>query len=94
MTPERWAVIKGLFAEAAEREPAARCGFVADRCGDDLALQQEVERLLASNAACPDFIENSPLVGIAANLASRGRFTGSTRGHYQLRERIAVWRHG
>jgi len=89
MTPERWAVIKGLFAEAAEREPAARCRFVADRCGDDLALQQEVERLLASNAACPDFIENSPLVGFATNLASRGRFTGSTRGHYQLGDRIA-----
>ncbi len=89
MTPERWAVIKGLFAEAAEREPAARCRFVADRCGDDFALRQEVERLLASNAAAPDFIENSPVVGIAANLASRGRFTGSTRGHYQFGDRIA-----
>jgi eukaryotic-like serine/threonine-protein kinase len=89
MMPERWAVIKQIFAEAAEREPPARDRFVADRCGDDLGLRQEVERLLASSAACADFIENSPLGGIAADLASRGRFTGLTRGHYRLGDRVA-----
>ena len=69
--------------------PTGRDRVVAARCGQDLALRQEVERLLASSATQADFIENSPFEGIAARLASHGRFTGSSRGHYQLGDRVA-----
>ena len=89
MTPERWAVVKAIFAEALGQDLTGRDLVVAARCGQDLALRQEVERLLASSAAQADFIENSPFEGMAANLASRGRFAGSSRGHYRLGDRVA-----
>jgi Serine/threonine protein kinase len=90
MTPERWAVIKEVFAEAIGREPTARDAFVAARCGADVELRRGVERLLECNAAGGGFIDESPVKGLVAELASRGRFSGAVRGRYRFGRRIAT----
>ena len=90
MTPERWAVIKEVFAEAIGCEPTARDALVAARCGADVELRRGVERLLECNAAGGDFIDESPVKGLVAELASRGRFSGATRGRYRFGRRIAT----
>jgi serine/threonine protein kinase/tetratricopeptide (TPR) repeat protein len=48
-TAERWQTIKGLFAEALDREPKDRRAYLGGACGGDDALLAEVESLL--NAA-------------------------------------------
>jgi TolB-like protein/Tfp pilus assembly protein PilF len=90
MTPERWAVIKEVFAEAIGCEPRARDAFVAARCGADVELRHGVERLLECNAAGGSFIDESPVKGLVAELASRGRFSGAARGRYRFGRRIAT----
>ena len=48
--PERWAVVTRVVQDALERPPAGRAAFVADACGEDVALRVEVESLLAAAA--------------------------------------------
>ena len=47
MTPERWSVVKSVFA-AVDAEPARRASILEERCGPDRELRDEVERLLDS----------------------------------------------
>ena len=42
--------ISDLYHAALKRPPAERAAFLAASCGDDAALQQEVESLLAYHA--------------------------------------------
>ena len=49
MTPERWARIKELFAEATAREPSQRATWLTETCGNDAALRAEVDKLLAAH---------------------------------------------
>jgi serine/threonine protein kinase/formylglycine-generating enzyme required for sulfatase activity len=49
-----------IFKAALEREAHDRAEFLRDRCGDDDALLQEVESLLAADAAAAGFISASP----------------------------------
>src|SRR5256885_14172755 len=90
VTPERWVAIKEVFAEARGQEPGALDRFLAARCGTDVQLRKEVERLLASEHAPVAFLDQSPFEGIITELVTHGRYTGSTRGHYRLGRRIAA----
>jgi serine/threonine-protein kinase len=90
MTPERWSEVKELFTEALAREADARSRYLASRCGGDVELRDTVERLLASHACAADFIETSPVRGLATDVASEGRFTGSLRGPYRLGRRVGT----
>jgi eukaryotic-like serine/threonine-protein kinase len=90
MTPERWAAIKEVFTEAIGHEPMARDAFLVARCGEDVELRDGVERLLASDAAGDSFIDESPVQGVVAELASRGRFSNTTRGCYRLGRLVAT----
>ena len=47
MTPERWAQIREIFHAALERPVSARKVFLAEACGADRVLRQEVQTLLA-----------------------------------------------
>jgi Tol biopolymer transport system component/tRNA A-37 threonylcarbamoyl transferase component Bud32 len=49
MTPERWRQITEIFHAARSRDSAERDAFVASRCGDDAALRDEVEAMLAAD---------------------------------------------
>src|SRR5258708_15626846 len=45
---------------ALAESPEERAAFLARSCGDDVALQQQVERLLASHRAAGSFLEKPP----------------------------------
>ncbi|MGE3527076.1 MAG: tetratricopeptide repeat protein, partial [Gemmatimonadales bacterium] len=66
MTPERWQQIQTLFARAAELPPVERSTFLAEACGSDTELREEVAQLLAAEAAGSDAGAISRAVGAAA----------------------------
>ena len=47
MDPDRWNRMSSLFMTARERPSSERAAFLAEICGDDVALRQEVESMLA-----------------------------------------------
>src|SRR5687767_14519416 len=53
MKPERWAQIKSIFYEAAERPVPERAAFIRSRGGDDEAVAMEVESLLGARTIKP-----------------------------------------
>jgi Tol biopolymer transport system component/tRNA A-37 threonylcarbamoyl transferase component Bud32 len=57
MTPERWKQVKEIFNAALDRPVDERAAFLAEACGDDPALRQEIERLINSHEQAGDFIE-------------------------------------
>lgn len=61
MTPERWNKIKDLFSSAQDCPEAERGDFLLRACGGDLALRNEVEKLLSS-ARDDDFLANSAVI--------------------------------
>ena len=65
MTPERWQQIKEIFNSAIQYEPSRRSAFLANACGGDESLRQEVESLIASHAKEGSFID-SPAYEAAA----------------------------
>jgi serine/threonine protein kinase len=82
---------EALFLAAAEiGEPEERTAFLARECGDDRALRERVEGLLASHEGAGDFLEASaPSPEIEAEFARLKREEAGERiGHYKLREQI------
>jgi TolB-like protein/predicted Zn-dependent protease len=55
MTPERWTRLAALFDAVVARPPAERAAVLAAACPDDPALQDEVARLLRSDAEAGSF---------------------------------------
>jgi serine/threonine-protein kinase len=51
ITPERWRQIDTIVQAALERPPTDRPTFVAEACGSDASLREEVESLLARDTA-------------------------------------------
>jgi|KBSMisStandDraft_5_1062788.scaffolds.fasta_scaffold2545868_2 serine/threonine-protein kinase len=51
MTPERWEQIAHLYQAALEQPSDARAAWLAEACGDDSALRQELESLIAREDA-------------------------------------------
>jgi len=49
MTPDRWQLIKELFAAALELDQPTRDVWLDDRCRDDVGLRAEVDSLLAAH---------------------------------------------
>src|SRR5262245_28439194 len=50
-----WERVKGIFQDALEEPPEARAAWLGERCCGDLALQTEVESLLAAHADVGSF---------------------------------------
>ena len=51
MNPERWQQIEALFQAALDQSPETRSAFLQQASGEDVALRQEVERLLIADAS-------------------------------------------
>ena len=64
MTPERDKQISALFHAAREMPAGQRASFVAEACGSDKELLQEVEALLEWQARSGDFLKK-PLHAVA-----------------------------
>ena len=92
MNAERWQKIKGLFAAALEIAPARREKFLANVCGDDAELREEIEKLLRSSEAAASFMEK-PAVGEVASLIiepKRNFAAGQRVGHYEILRKIGA----
>ena len=76
---ESWARVKAVFLEAVELPDAERSAFVADACAGDARLRQEVESLLANEAAAASFGETP-----AAALLGSGAVSESGLGRPRL----------
>jgi serine/threonine protein kinase len=103
MTPERWREIERLYYAALDRDAAERAAFLNDACGDDKALQREVESLFVYQTKAKDFIE-APATNVHLRLLSRvlapvrarhessasGRFVGRILGVYEVKALIGA----
>jgi len=59
-----WEQIKEVFQDALDRPPNERAQWLRGRCGDDSALQAEVESLLATHEQAGSFAEQPALAGV------------------------------
>jgi serine/threonine protein kinase/WD40 repeat protein len=78
--------VQQILAEAvAISSPAERAAYVAQACGADAELRQEVERLLKAHELAGDFLEQ-PVIQPEAAIVGEG--PGSVIGRYKLLEQI------
>jgi hypothetical protein len=86
MNPERWRQIEQLYHAAMELDRSERGAFLQQRCGDDPALLNEVEVLIASHDAAGSFL-GAPAWDKADNASesiSTPSLVGQSFGRYQL----------
>jgi serine/threonine protein kinase len=84
MKPQRWQEIDGIFAAALERDLAERPAFLAEACGDDEQLRQEVESLIAH--IVPDSMAEGHAVEEATRLLGQSATEPTIErvGRYQI----------
>jgi serine/threonine protein kinase/tetratricopeptide (TPR) repeat protein len=84
--PKRWERVEEIFGAALEQPLAARPHTVAEACGDDEELRDEVLSLLESADSAGDyFSELASRAGVApAAEIDPDRFVGRTIGRYRL----------
>jgi hypothetical protein len=91
MTPDRWAEVERLYHAALARDVGERVAFLRETCADDVALQREVELLLAQQASAQGFL-GEPALAVAAQMVSQRRGTmviGRQIGVYRLHALLA-----
>jgi serine/threonine protein kinase len=86
MTPERWQQVGRLYQEALELGPDERTVFLAQACGNDFDLRQEVESLLAAKSESGDFLSAGAMEDAAKMIVEEKPLTlvGKTLDHYQV----------
>ena len=91
LASDNWARVKEVFAAARALPPDRRRVYLADTCGDDDALRQEVESLLASNERAKSFLEAPAFVcdDPARDQASR-TMEGRRLGVYQVQDLLGA----
>ena len=82
MTPERWSEIERLYHAATSHDAAKRSAFLADACGEDDALRQEVESLLSLESSAEEFLSTPALPGV--NLGVGPSAVGQQLGPYTV----------
>ncbi len=90
MNAERWRQVETLFHSALEQPPARRQAFLAEACGGDWELSEEVESLLAALAADGELNETAAPALAEELLRESGEpvVEGSSIAHYNVIERI------
>src|SRR6266496_3115014 len=86
MTPERWEQVGGLYRAALDLQPDERASFLDEACGDNEALRQEVESLLAAEGGAGDFLDAGAMKDAAKMLVGESSLmlVGKELGHYHL----------
>ncbi len=88
MTSEEWQQVKTIVQQSLDTEPDKRARFVAETCGDDPSLRNEVDTLLAANESLGDFIETPAFLQVMETLPAEEHapeFTvGQKFGHYEI----------
>ena len=80
-----WRRVEDLFYAALDLDPAARSAFLDAACGQDLALRDELESLLASSQQSLDFARGA-IVEVAHERSNGPLRTGMRVGAYRLLE--------
>ncbi len=86
---ERWRRIDRLMGDALALPAAARAAWLADACGEDEELRQEVESLLSAHQQAGEFLENT-VADAAEQLEQRQaqQLIGQRIGPYRVLEEI------
>ena len=89
MDPERWRRIEALYHSALEREPTDRSSYLADACGDDGDLRDEVASLLVQRDSSVPLVESTPPSSLENPERMRSRSLpalapGEVLGHYRI----------
>jgi non-specific serine/threonine protein kinase/serine/threonine-protein kinase len=95
VTAERWQEIKQLLATALELEPSQRSAFLNGSCGGDVALHEEVERLLASEQSVRQEFLNTrhfdvSVAAVFSNHSFESFATGRRLGPYRIVELLGT----
>jgi len=61
MTPAHWQHVRGIVYAASQLETSRRARYLAEQCGGDRALREEVEDLLEALEKSSGFLESSPI---------------------------------
>ena len=87
MEAERWRKIQQVYHSALEQDADSRAAIIAEACGGDEELRQEVESLLAHSEASDAFLE-MPAMHVAAKQHARDEakwnMAGKTMSHYRV----------
>jgi serine/threonine protein kinase len=91
MTPERWKQVSQLYETARTRPVKERAAFLAEVCGSDEALRQEVQTLL-DQPTSPPFLEALAPSAVTQALGPEvgADLTGRQFGSYIVHERIGA----
>lgn len=90
MTPERWARVKTLFAQALEEPAADRAAWLERESAGDAALIAEVESLLRSHEAPGEFLEAVPFGLRVEAIDGRAQSVDERIGAYRIVELIGT----
>src|SRR5438132_535824 len=63
--------VEALFQQALEHDPAARTAFLAEACGGDSTLLDEVTQLLSAHESAGEFLNDSPAPPALSNLSNQ-----------------------
>ncbi len=94
MSPERWRKVNEMFELALSQSDGQRDSYLAEACGSDLSLREQVQALLASHGLRTDFLAYPPLEGLVADAvgdraAPESADNGRKVGAYRLIRQIA-----
>lgn len=87
MTPDKWHEISRIFNAVLEKEPTKRKNFVAETCGDNEELREEIELLLTAHEKKDSFID-SPEVGLLNEIPTLDLKKGEKIGVFEIEELI------
>ena len=90
MTPERWQQIDKLFHSALEWPRDERGGHLAEACGDDEALRERVEALIAAHEQSGEFLDAPAFEVVGSKLTHdrAGLLVNRILGHYEIINQI------
>ena len=87
--PDDWSRVREAFEGALAFPADARPAYLSKTCGDDAALRQQVEALLASHERARSFLE-TPAAPVATIGVHTMPLEGQRIGTYQLSARIGA----
>ncbi|MGB7202692.1 MAG: protein kinase [Pyrinomonadaceae bacterium] len=92
MPDESWQRVREIFDSALRVKPEERRKFISKACGDDDALLNEVDTLLASHESSESFMETPAIAEMAYAIEGTGKKleNGSRLGHYEIIEQIGT----
>src|SRR5579871_6314004 len=89
--PNRWSQVERLYHTALKLEPNHRDLFLAQACGNDAELRQEVESLLAQTGSTGGLIDHSAWAAQAGAGETRTIVTpGAKLGPYKILDRLGA----